>query len=401
MAVETADLTSLLDTIGNALTSSQAAFPDEASTLIPPSDGISLLDVKNDLLLSYLHHLVFLIALRLQHASEPVANHSDLNKKVVSKLIELRAYLDRGIRPLESKLRYQIDKVLRAADDSDRNAAHGAPTDGTNRKKKTPSKRATVANEDASDSDVSRTGSPATDSEAPDDSDDDELHTAPRLALLASAAAQKTHSSPATATNTTQSSKPGIYRPPRIAPTSMPTTSTSHRDLDGPRSTRRHKNALLDEYLAEEHSTAPSAQPSIGANNTITARGRSQTAGAATDAQRRRERERIAYEEANYTRLPAPSKQERRRDRAAQLRRGRDMFGGEDWAGLGGLGDRIGRSVSGGAGGAGVLERREKRKRERETVDLPRRDGGGQGMGESFEKKRRMLLDRERRKGRR
>lgn len=398
MAVDTSHITALFTTISDALKSSATAFPEDASSLLPPTDGISLLDVKNDLLLSYLQHLVFLILIRLQNASRPVSNHENLDKKVVSKLIELRAYLDRGCRPLEGKLRYQIDKVLRAAEDADRSAAQKTQTNGVAKKKKSGKKRPATTN---NDSDISISGSDidSADSDAlTNASDDDEdLHTAPRLSLLASSASQKANANSANASTKKSLSRDNIYRAPKINPTSMPTSKSSDNNAEDTRSSRRRKHALLDEYITEETSSAPTAQPSIGSNNTITSHGRNHST--LNSRSRDNERERTAYEEANFTRLPAVSKADRKKEKARQAREGRDMFGGEDWTGLGGLGDRIERSVSGrGVGGRGnVLERREKRKRE--TGDLPR--GDGVGIGHSFEKRRRILQGRERKKGRR
>ncbi|KAJ1972183.1 hypothetical protein H4R35_004816 [Dimargaris xerosporica] len=70
-------------------------------------DGLSLLDVKHHTLLEYITNLVFVIHLRLSGRS--VANHP-----VVHKLIEDRVVLEK-IGPIEQKLKYQIDKVVRAA----------------------------------------------------------------------------------------------------------------------------------------------------------------------------------------------------------------------------------------------------------------------------------------------
>ena len=110
-------------------------------------------------------------------------------------------------------------------------------------------------------------------------------------------------------------------------------------------------------------------------------------------------------------RLPGESKAERRKARArgeGGVNGGRDMFGGEDWTGLGGLGDRVVRSVKRGRDGEdgggrreNVLERRGKRRREREDApDGPREDGRGElgRIGEAFEKRRKVLQDRAERK---
>lgn len=68
--------------------------------------GISLLSIKNDLLLSYLHHLTLLAHVKL--SGRPLAQHADL----VQELVRIRVIFDK-IRPLESKLKYQIDKLVR------------------------------------------------------------------------------------------------------------------------------------------------------------------------------------------------------------------------------------------------------------------------------------------------
>src|SRR5271170_422460 len=113
----------LLSSLIHSLTSVSSAFPSGEGSLLPPADGISLLDTKNEILLSYLHNLVFLIILRLRHAGETQSDSPKLGADAVKKLVELRVYLEKGVRPLEGKLKYQIDKVLRAAEEVDRISA--------------------------------------------------------------------------------------------------------------------------------------------------------------------------------------------------------------------------------------------------------------------------------------
>ncbi|KAJ9651676.1 hypothetical protein H2198_009058 [Neophaeococcomyces mojaviensis] len=393
MAVDTRPLNELLSTIADSFVAAKDAFPDDTESFAPPADGISLLDVKNDLLLSYLQHLVFLILLRLKNGSTSSAESANLGTQVIKKLIELRAYLDRGVRPLEGRLRYQIDKVLRAAEDADRSTARKAQVNGVGQKK---SKKARTTADN--DSDISASGSGSEEdsdaSPAEQDIDEEEANARPNPRAIAAAARARAAASAPTS-QTKQTTGDGVYKPPRITPTAMPTLNRSRgEDADETRSARRRKNALLDEYINEEHSSAPTAQPSIGSNNTILARGRQHTSLASRD--RDRERERLEYEERNFVRLPGASKAEKKKEKARQARENRDMFGGEDWTGLGGLGDRIERSVAGrDRNRTNVLERREKRKRD--TQDLPR--GDGVGIGESFEKRRRVVQGRADRKG--
>ncbi|KAI5307269.1 hypothetical protein KEM56_001322, partial [Ascosphaera pollenicola] len=52
-----------------------------------------------------------------------VSEGDDLVNKTHAKLKELKVYLERGVKPLEGRLKYQVDKVLKAADTEDQNAA--------------------------------------------------------------------------------------------------------------------------------------------------------------------------------------------------------------------------------------------------------------------------------------
>ena len=56
----------------------------------------------------------------------------------------------------------------------------------------------------------------------------------------------------------------GVYRPPRISATSMPTTETKER-----KERRPGRSATLDEYVSTELSQAPLAVPSIGSTITL------------------------------------------------------------------------------------------------------------------------------------
>ncbi|EOD46772.1 putative u3 small nucleolar ribonucleoprotein lcp5 protein [Neofusicoccum parvum UCRNP2] len=127
-------LPTLLSNLTASLTSAAETLPAQnedaaaaTTSFLPPKDGISLLDVKNELLLSYLQNLTFLILLKLRNSntksrkdSEEAEDDGGVEDEVVKKLCELRLYLEKGARPLEGKLKYQIDKVVRAADDAAR-----------------------------------------------------------------------------------------------------------------------------------------------------------------------------------------------------------------------------------------------------------------------------------------
>jgi len=93
----------LLETLTQALTSASEST-QKLSAPIPPQDGISLLDVKNELFLSYLQNLVFLVVLKIRNRKNGASDddeEQDLDNSVVKKLVELQIYLEKGVRPLE------------------------------------------------------------------------------------------------------------------------------------------------------------------------------------------------------------------------------------------------------------------------------------------------------------
>ena len=368
-AVETS-ISALLLTLTESISSAPSSLPSDHDILLPPTNGISLLDTKNELLLSYIQNLVFLIILKLRNGKDPEDGAGkDLNAAAIKQLVELRVYTERGVRPLEGRLKYQIEKVLRAADDAERSVASKI-NGGTQESK-------TTKHVDASDSD-----SEASESEQATPTKPDDLSYRPNPAALVR------KSDPSSTKMALTSQKLTTYKPPRITPTTMPSSAPSSRQ-----DRRQRKSHLLDEYVSSELSSAPLAEPSIGSNSTIMNRGR----GSMSTREREKQKERQDYEERNLSRLPGESKAEKKKARARGEDGGRrNEYGGEDWTGLGEVGDRVAKSVGKGKEGSrSMLERREKRKR----------DGGGDGrtggvgIGDAFEKRKRVMVGRMERKG--
>ncbi|MCJ1408830.1 hypothetical protein MMC19_002907 [Ptychographa xylographoides] len=376
----------LLATLNFSLQSATASLP-ELSDVTHSTDGISLLDTKNAFLLSYIQNLVFLILIKLRDVSSSHSHvgstfigqdgdHSrDMRAEIVKKLVELRIYLEKGVKPLEGRLRYQIEKVIRAANDEA--AKESAPKiqhrklnpNGTLK----PDGRQTILGSE-NDSDEDNTNSS-------DDSSRsiDPLAYRPNPSTLT----LPSRSQPSDSTSTSKTN--GLYRPPRITPTSLPTTTPVARTAQR----RPTKSATLDEFISTELSGAPTAEPSIG--STIVDRGRHSKSA----KERESERERRGYEESNYTRLPVEAKT---KGKGRGGREGMQGYGGEEWRGLGEGAERVAQLVRKGTGGrkgvGGALERSRKRGRE---------DGGGgfgngeARIGERFEKR---LKGLERRRGR-
>jgi U3 small nucleolar ribonucleoprotein protein LCP5 len=361
-----ATLPALLDSLTKSLTTTLDAAP-KLATVELPKDGISLLDVKNELLLSYLQNLVFLILLKLRHAKnadlDNAAEEQNLDDLVVSKLVELRLYLEKGARPLEDKLRFQIDKVLRAADDAERDAK--------------AAEEIAKANGHGSESE---SGSEEGESDEEEDEEEDGAVDGRKIADLQHRPNLGGFQRPAAAVYAgKETDASGVYRPPKIAPVVMPTTERREK---GDR--RPIKSATLDEFIADEMSTAPIAEPSIG--TTIVNFGRK----IKTASERRKEDERRDFEERNFVRLPKESKKDRAKRAKAEGGTRRMNFGGEEWRDLSEGVDRISRLTQGKSSGGGTKALLEKsRKRGIDTLDAPR--GNGANMGERYQKRLKVL----------
>jgi U3 small nucleolar ribonucleoprotein protein LCP5 len=368
-----ATLPALLDTLTQSLTSASEVTPKLAG-IEPPQNGVSLLDVKNELLLSYLQNLVFLILLKIRQ-SKSDEDASELSESVVQKLVELRLYIEKGVRPLEEKLRFQLDKILRAADDADRSAE---------------AKQHQVVALPHQKDDGSDFGDDQSAQEGFADLslDPDAKRAAPGFGNFL---ARQNAGGMAAA----DKDKTGVYRPPRIAPTAMPTTERHE-----PRDRRPMKSATMDEYISNELATAPLAEPSVG--TTIVSGGRKiKTAAERAEEDRRRE-----YEETNFVRLPKESKKERAQRNKVEGRSGKMQFGGEDWRGITDGVDRIERLTrrkEGSARGATALLEKS-RKRGRDTADSNRGSGLNEGtreIGDRFNKKLRVMEGGRRDRGKR
>ncbi|KKK20207.1 hypothetical protein P175DRAFT_0503898 [Aspergillus ochraceoroseus IBT 24754] len=351
--------TASLETAGSSLPSTKRESPKDVS-ILPPQEGISLLDTKCDLLLSYLQNLVFLTIFQLRGLSASGEDSEDeatqpLRTQVTQKLIELRTYLDRGVRPLEARLKYQIDKVIKAAEDTER-SEKGAQA---------ATKKRTQESDSEQDS-----GSDASGSE--EEEDEDEIN---EMAYRPNVSAFSKNVEPQTKIEkfSHRDSSDGIYRPPKIMPTAMPTTERKERKERGSR-----RSNVIDEFVSAEMSSAPVAEASIG--STIVSGGRYTK----SKKEREHEAERTRYEETNFIRLAKESKKELAKRGAS--RRAEGTFGGEEWRGLSEGADRITKLTKRAKGSGGALERSRKR---RLTEDGQR--GDGVGVGQIFEKRRKKV----------
>ncbi|KAL9614009.1 MAG: hypothetical protein Q9167_001489 [Letrouitia subvulpina] len=330
-----ASILSLLSTLDTSLTSAVATLP-EPTSLKPQPEGTSLFDIKNELLLAYLQNLSFLILFKLQNQSH--SQHQlppTTQNEVTEKLIALRIYLEKGVRPLESRLKYQVDKLLLAASEADASAkplSQQNPRNPTRRKK----------------------GSSASASDSADENVDGIVEPSDLSHRPNPAAMMAPNTTPQNARD--ERGKDDVYRPPRITPVAPPTTTTAAQSREAKaRDKRQQKSHLLDTFVREELSSAPLTEMSIGAGSGLKGK------------EAERERERREYEETRLVRLPAGGKKGGKRSRDVREFEGMDVLAGVDLEELG--------KVKGG-------------KRRRQGPDV----GGGMKIGERWEERKKRGL---------
>jgi len=350
---------SVIDTLPSlveSIKSASATLPEDLTYKIP-ENGISLLDAKNEIFLSYLQTLALRNLEVIRSVRHVLAKNNGgsskkdaeagtsaeskrLQEQMVKDLVRHRVYLEKGVRPLEERLRYQIDKVVRAAEDEDRRSG--------------PVEKTPTGDQDS-----------GAENKADADADVNELAYRPNPASFARPAAM--------AQEQRARADDGVYRPPRITATAMPSVERKEK-RDG----RPQRSATMDEFIAAEHSSAPSAMPSIG--STIVDGGRRDKSA----KEREKEAERREYEETHLMRLPKEGKKEIGKRNA----RDRGMFGGEEWRGIGEGVDRIERLTKG-KGRQGALEKSRKRKNED-----GQRGSGVQDAGGEFERRKKKIMRR-------
>ena len=358
-STSTMSISGSLITLTESLKAATASVPSW-EVVQPPENGISLFDAKNEIFLAYLQNLALRNLDLIRDVREIVAGRkepsasSTVRDKVVDNLIRQRVYLERGVRPLEERIKYTVDKALRAAVDSEK-----IPSQGKATAKKTQRSGSTSesGSENESDEDSSSSGSEGED-----------------LARRPGALSEKGDRSTATASQAKSTiDNSGVYKPPRVTATSMP----ENFDRASRRKERPDRSRTLDEYVSAELADAPAAQPSIG--STIAQGGRRQV----SERERAAEAERREYEETHLMRLPKQSNKDKAK------RGGRDGgFGGEDWRGLGDGLDRIDNLTRGvkRKEKEGALEKSRKR---RATEDGQRQDGTQGGL---FDRRKKRVM---------
>ena len=268
-----------------------------------PSSGVSYLEAKHLLLLTYALSLTFLVLLRAEgHA---VAEHP-----VIGRLLACRATLEKA-KPIDRRTAGAVDRLLRIAtaqaDKAAREAARAAGGGG------------------GGEAEEEEGG--GGDGNFEEDADGASLR--PNLAAFAPAAALRRSGGGGDASGGGDGGGGGgIYRPPRVAPTAMDGDGGDGGGGRGGREARagaerrrRAARSSLVQRLAEEIDGAPEVIDGGGGGGFGTSRGGG--AGGSVDGfvarEAARSARRAAEEESLFVRVPL-SKAERGRGRAAERR---------------------------------------------------------------------------------
>lgn len=237
-------------------------------------EGVSLLALKNNSLLSYLNSIALVL---LSHLERLETEEVEEVKTVIENSVTQRVCLEKGVKPLEKKLGYQLDKMVRAYSRME-------------------------ADESKAEEKAKSKGDDSEDSE----DEDEELSYRPDAAALSKM-------STSTKADTTEK-----YKPPKISAMAPPAAPQTKGEKG---STRKLQS--MEEYLVEQSET-PALDVSIG--STIVNHGRG---GVKTLKDRKKEAEIQTYEENNFTRLPnAQTKKSFKQQQHEMV----NTFGGEDWS---------------------------------------------------------------------
>jgi U3 small nucleolar ribonucleoprotein protein LCP5 len=233
---------------------------------IHTSKGVSFLEIKYQMMLQYVLELAYFVHLKLSGKS--VEGHA-----VIESLVELRVVLDR-MKPIEGKLKYQIDKLVRAA------------VMGAQQQQKSDEKAATTVEAEADPLAFKPNPTNLLARDVSGDEDDDDQDDA----------------------------TDGIYRPPKLAPANYDENAgrkSGKKERDEMRLKEKASRSRLMKDLMSEMSENPEELGVFGGVNEGTGYGDRIDSVIA---------EKNQYEEDNYVRLSVTRKEKKRMNSNKKMR---------------------------------------------------------------------------------
>ena len=271
-----------------------------------PTEKVSLLSLKNGSMLGYLNSLVMLIGNRLdEKCKDPSATDAR------ERSIQHRVVLERGVKPLEKRLSYQLDKLTRAfvKMEKEYKDAEGRALE------KSTLLRHGDDDEDSGD----------------DDSSEEEMAYRPNTSGIINTNKKSSHrveEATAEGNEENEENEAGVYRPPKITAVLPPQQMHFEDRFDA----REHKDRsnksrmqAMEEYIRES-SDQPDWGASIGADIVNHGRG-----GIKSSRDTEKERKVTSFEEDNFTRLNITNKAEKRKQKQRERNARLNVIGGEDF----------------------------------------------------------------------
>ncbi|QLQ82617.1 hypothetical protein HG537_0H03800 [Torulaspora globosa] len=260
------------------------------------TDRVSLLSLKNGSMLAYINSLLLVVGDKLDPSCrDPTA------KEGRHRSVQHRVVLERGVKPLEKKLSYQLDKLTRAYTRMEKEYV------------------------EAENRAVAKSHSGMDQESNDDESSDDELSYRPNISNgVTKKAAEPVEE------EEEKGAEGAIYKPPKISAVLPPQqlhqfedkfNARDHKDRSG-----RSRMQAMEEYIRES-SDQPNWESSIGANIVTHGRG-----GIKSQRDTEKERDIARYEEANFTRLNhGTSKADKRKQKQRERLNQANVIGGEDF----------------------------------------------------------------------
>ncbi|SMN19070.1 similar to Saccharomyces cerevisiae YER127W LCP5 Essential protein involved in maturation of 18S rRNA [Maudiozyma saulgeensis] len=282
---------------------------------------VSLLSLKNGSMLSYLSALLSIIDDKMDtKVKDPTAS------KGRERSIENRIVLERGVKPLEKKLGYQLDKLVRSYTRTEKEYK-----DAEKRVTERDIRSTTKSNRENSDDEEEEVSS---------SDEDDELSYRPNMINAKSQTNDKSKSTRETKSGSNDNNEEtkeedqendGIYRPPKINAMLPPQTTTHFEDKfsvkDHKDRSSHSKMQAMEEYIKDQ-SEQPDWGTSIGADILDHGRG-----GIKSSRDTEKERRVTTFEEDNFTRVNhmGMNKTERKKQKQRQRNAKANVIGGEDF----------------------------------------------------------------------
>ena len=222
-------------------------------------DIVDYLTTKQQMLLSYCANLVFYISMKIEGKS--VEDHP-----VMKQMLKLRLCLEK-MRPIDGKLKYQIDRLIQQSTNVSEEGEEGDQSAGNKNKGIQPTSRPNPLALLAKD------GSDENDEDSDEDSEDSEdggknKKKSNKWRGKVDKGEEETDIDPNTQRSTPGSFNPkaGIYRAPRMEATPyLENESAAQKQEDKlKRQRKKLKNSEMFEALREEFSTAPETSGSGG-----------------------------------------------------------------------------------------------------------------------------------------